>query len=160
MSFDSEFDYTGSITFIDTRTDSINVERSTITTRLASLANVDSSFSYLVYPEITSLNQTKSVYDGMIVNLQNLRSNILAVTNMSNEHKVTLYEFYSNALSQTNESKKQWMSRMVYNINGLIADAGNVNAGSLTLIEKGLLAEVICGKYPVNGTVYQVQREF
>lgn len=160
MSFDSEFDYSGSITFIDARTDTINVERNAITTKLADLGNVDSSFDYLTAPEITSLTHTKSVYDGMVSNLQSLKGEIETVTGLSSGDKSALYEFYSNALSQTQETKSQWMSRMVYNTAGLVGEAGNVNGGSLSTHERGMLAEIICQKYPIKGIVYQVQNTF
>jgi hypothetical protein len=159
-SFDTEFDYTGSITFIDSRTDTINVEIDAITTKLSDLAAIDSAFDYLTNPETTSLNHTKGVYDGMVSNLQGLKANIQAVTSLSSGDKTALYTFYNDALSQTNETKQQWMSRMVYNTTALVGEAGNVNGGSLSTAEKGLLAELICQKYPIKGVVYQVQSQF
>lgn len=160
MSFDSEFDYTGSITFINNRTDTINVERDAITTKLSDLGNVDSAFDYLTGPEITSLNHTKGVYDGMVSNLQGLKANIQAVTSLSSGDKSALYTFYNDALSQTQETKQQWMGRMVYNTTGLVSEAGNVNGGSLSTAEKGLMAELVCQKYPIKGIVHQVQHQF
>lgn len=160
MSFDSEFDYTGCISFIDNHTDSINAEISSITTRLSNLGNVNSAFDYLTGPEITSLNHTKNVYNGMVQNFQNLKGNIVSVTSLSSGDKSALYTFYTDALSLTNETKQTWMARMVSNTDGLIAEAANVNAESLSSTEKQLLAEIICQKYPINNAVQRVKTKF
>lgn len=157
MSFDSTFDYTGSITFINNRTDTINVEISTITTKLADLANVDSAFDYLVNPEITTLNNTKNIYDNVVTNLQSLKGEIQIVTDLSSADKANLYSFY---IASVGESKKQWMARLVYNTTGLVENVGNVLVGNLSTIESNLMAQLVCQKFPITGTVHQIIHKF
>lgn len=157
MSFDSLFDYTGSITFIDVRTDTINVEVSTITTKLSDLAAVDSSFDYLTAPKITSLTHTQNVYDTMVSNLQELKGEINIVTSLNSADKANLYSFYTGSVE---ESISDWMSRMIYNTSGLIVEAENVLSGNLTSDQSNLMAELVCSKYPIKGIVHQVQSQF
>ena len=157
MSFDSEFDYTGSISFIDEKTDTLNVTVSSITTKLADLANVDPAFNYITGPELTTLTNNKNIYDTMISKYQDLKGEIAIVTGLPSGDKANLYSFYS---SSVNEPKTQWMGRMVYNTEGLLQEAGNVIAGNLTSNQSNLVAELICGKFPIKGIVYQVQSKF
>ena len=157
MSFDSEFDYTGSITFINNRTDTINVEVSSITTKLADLANVDAAFDYLTTPEMTSLNHTKNVYNTMVSNLQTLKGEINIVTALGSNDKANLYSFFTDSVA---EPKQQWMTRMIYNTTGLASDAGNVIGGSLTSDQANLVAELVCQKYQIAGIAHQVQSQF
>lgn len=157
MSFDSEFDYSGSITYIDNRTDTINVAVSAITTKLSNLSAVDSSFDYITAPEIASLNHTSNVYSTMVSNLQALKGEIGTVTGLTSGDKAKLYSFYTDTIQ---EPKERWMARMIYNTTGLVADAGNVIAGNLTSNQATLVAELVCAKYPINGIAHQLQSRF
>ena len=141
MSFDTEFDYTGSITFIDNRTDAINAEISAITTTLSDLAAVDSadpSFSYLTTPQTASLTQANNVYASMVSNLQALKGEINIVTGLSSADKANLYAFYTNSI---NEPKKRLVSARK---TGYFASSGDLiaNVDADTRLTKGWIETV------------------
>lgn len=160
MSFDSEFDYTGSITFIDDTNTTTNSQISAIVTKLSDLGNLESSFDYLVNPEITALNQTKTIYDNVLNDMLNLKSNIQIIIALSTEDKANLYSLYTDVISETTETKQQWMCRMVHNSTEMVSDAENFIAGNLSVPQKGLVAELICQKYPISGRIFKVRHTF
>jgi hypothetical protein len=157
MSFDTEFDYTGSITLIDNHNTTSNLVIANLNSKLSDLGNIDSSFDYLTSQEITRLNSFKDAEQSAVDRMLGLKSAIQTITSLPSDDKANLYSFYSNALSQTTETKQNWMCRMIYNTSSLVADAGNVVVGNITTSQKGLLAEIICQKYPINPQAFFIR---
>ena len=158
MSFDSTFDYSGALTFIDDRIENtINVEIGIIETNLTDLGGIPASLNYLTAPKIASQTHTKGVYETMRTNLQTLKSEIQVVTGLSSGDKTTLYTFYNDAI---NEPVPQWMGRMLFNTTSLLAEAGNINGETLSETEKDLLGEIICENNPIQNSVHQIIRHF
>jgi hypothetical protein len=154
MSFDSTFDYSNVLVFINDHIEGANVEIDIIDAKLSELGNIPGSLVYLVTPEIANQTYQKTQRELLRSTLQTLISEITTVTNLSNDDKTILFDFYTNAIS---EPVSQWMGRLLFNTSKLLSDAGNINGEILTTEQKHILGEYICNNIHIDASVYRYQ---
>lgn len=158
MSFDTVFNYTTAKSELDGQIANFQGLIDAGNASISMYGNI-SGHENLTTSKIENLTHTNNVY----VNMQSVRTaaktEMEVLEALATEDKNTLYTFWGNVLSNTNETKPTYMKRMMYNhANGLITDAGNVLAdGVLTQQESEALAMLICDKYPIVGQTHFIR---
>lgn len=161
MSFDTEFDYTNVKNNLDGKILELNQAIDAGNSEIDMYGNI-SDYDDLTVNKIINLRYTNDVYVKMLNAREILKIEIEDVENMNTPDQDTLYNFWGNVLSNTNETKAGYMKRMLFNYDeGLIGDATEIlNDNELSQSESGAIGELICQKYPIKSQVYILRDEW
>lgn len=152
MSFDTDFDYTNALTFLDSCITNFNALSAATQTQIDDWAAV-TGYSSIASDATTELTAQKANYDAKSAEFQVVKDEITAVTGLSAGDKTTLYDFRAI----TGEAKSSWMRRMMFNHASILADSDLIALladATNTSDQKKMVGERICERYLIDSRTH------
>ena len=148
MSFDTTFDYTNAKVHLDSiiSTHQTNVDE--FQGKIDDLAGI-TGYTDRIDTVVNRYTSQKNTYAEIITRYQSVKDEITAVEALSVDDKEKLYDFYVIAQEQLSN----WMVRMLFNYNAMLADADLTNIltdVTNTEDQKHRVCELICMSYPIE----------
>lgn len=153
MSFTAEFDYTNHTALCDERIAAYTGIINAANAKIAELNNVV-GYADFVAKQLQQQQSTKTMAEGFILKLNQLKAEIAVVEALSVGNKQTLYDFYV----ASGDRRDSYGLRVLFNHAAIIAEATVLLAdNALSPDMKMSIGMDICHKYPIDSRANELR---
>ena len=165
MSFDSLFDYSNAISFLEGMTDACNTNISMISSKIDTINQVANVFPYMRLDSgrISHLEWANTTEYQTLNKYQTLLGSVQNVTTMDANDKANIYDCYKYCVDNTNEiNVPQFMGRLICNKDAIVNDianvAGAINDSTITKDQGNVVPVFVYNNYniPNNDNVNEL----
>ena len=165
MSFDSTFDYSNVLAFIQTCSNDCNDVISHCDSRIQVLDDLMVANINIDIPYLQDLQQRKDAiyYDlkpnhmRLGNNWQSLENEVNTVVNLDSSDKANIYNFFKNSIDMNQVPVNELMGKLVYNTNSFINDVNVINDhvsnGNITSDQSNVISVFVFNNYNIDANV-------